>query len=117
MAWKAGATQSAAGFELVAEGSFSARGWITTASGRRLAWEPTRETGYEYVVFEPGGPRMITVTAAYQLTFKGNPGQMLIAPEAATDPELPALVALGFALACEQALRLHWDAPRTFRGT
>jgi hypothetical protein len=117
MAWKAGETQSVVAFELVAEGSITARGWITNAAGRRLAWEPTHDVGFEYVVFAPGGPRLITVSAAFEVAIGGNPGHMLIAPEAATDPQLPALVALGFALACEQALRLHWDARRTLRGT
>jgi hypothetical protein len=111
VAWKAGHSTSVAGFVLESEGSVTAKGWITTASGRSLVWEPTHIVGYEYVVFESGGPRLITVSAALKV-IGGNSGHMLIASEAAADPELPALVGLSFALACEQGLFLHRSAPR-----
>ena len=109
--WRAGEAQSEAEFTLWSEGSVTSRGWITTKLGRHLVFDPTHELGAEYTIFEEGGPRLITVSAAFELAIGGNPGHMRIALEEATDPELPALVALGFALACEQALRLHWDAP------
>lgn len=109
--WRPGEDTSAAAFELVAEGSLTVNGWIDSASGRRFAFEPTLNIGYEYVLFAPGGPRLITVSALAGASIGGNPGHMLIAPEAASDPELPALVALTLALSCEQVLLLHRDAP------
>jgi hypothetical protein len=112
VAWRAGESTSVAGFLLESEGSITARGWISTASGRSLVWEPTDDIGYEYVVFAPGGPRLITLSAAIKHGIGGNAGHMLIAPEAA-DPELPALVGLGFTLACEQVLLLHRSWPRS----
>jgi hypothetical protein len=53
---------------------------------------------------------MITVSAAMEVVIGGNPGHMLIAPAAAADPELPALVGLSVALANEQVLLLHRPA-------
>jgi hypothetical protein len=107
VAWKAGESTSLAGFVLESEGAITAKGWITTASGRSLVWEPTLSFGYEYVVFAPGGARLITVSAAIEHGIGGTAGQMLIAPDAAADPELPAFVGLSFALACEQVMLLH----------
>ena len=109
VAWRTGSDHSLAGFVLESEGLVTAKGWITTASGRRLAWEPTHSAGYEYVVFEAAGPRLITVSAAMHSGIGGNPGHMLMAPVTSADPELPALAALGFTLACEQAMLLHRD--------
>ncbi|HXC77376.1 MAG TPA: hypothetical protein VNU19_10015 [Candidatus Acidoferrum sp.] len=107
VAWKAGESTSLAGFVLESEGPITAKGWITTASGRSLIWEPTLSFGLEYVVFAPAGPRLITVSAALEHRIGGTAGNMLIASEAAGDPELPALAGLGFALACEQVMLLH----------
>lgn len=117
VAWKAGESTSLAGFTCESEGSITARGWIHTASGRSLVWEPTFDLGYEYVVFVPESPRLITVSAAIEHGIGGNPGHMLIAPEASADPELPALVALSFALANEQVLLLHRSRPRPLPST
>jgi hypothetical protein len=111
VAWKTGESTSLAGFTCESEGSITARGWIRTDSGRTLVWAPTFDLGYEYVVFAPEGPRMITVSAAIEVGIGGNPGHMLIAPESAADPELPALVALSVALANEQVMLLHRSAP------
>ncbi|HEV2034940.1 MAG TPA: hypothetical protein VGU71_12195 [Candidatus Dormibacteraeota bacterium] len=107
--WKAGEAESAAGFELASESMVTATGWITTASQRKLAWSPTHQVGYEYVIFVPGSPRLITLAAAASLAIGGNSGQMTLAPEMAGDVELAPLVALGFALANEQVLLLHRD--------
>lgn len=109
--WKAGESQSQAEFRLWSEGSITSRGWITTKSGRQLVFDATEVLGAEYAIFEEGGSRLITVSAAFEHAIDGNPGHMLISAEEAADPELPALVVLGFALACEQTLKLHWDAP------
>jgi len=112
---KAGVEDSAATFDLATENIVTATGWITTASQRKLAWAPTHELGYEYVIYAPGGPRLVTLSAAFSLGTNlaghmgGNPGHMLIAPEEAGDPELPALVALNFALANEQVYLIHRD--------
>ena len=111
VAWKTGEPTSLAGFVLESEGSFSVKGWITTASGRSFALAPTSASGFEYVVFPPGGRRLITVFPLIK-GIGGNPGYMLIAPEAASDPELPALVGLSFALACEQVMLVHRSGPR-----
>jgi hypothetical protein len=63
--------------------------------------------GYEYCMFVPGGPRLITLAAAASMHIGGNSGAMTLAPEMAGDTELAPLVALGFALANEQVLLLH----------
>jgi len=110
VAWKTGESTSLAGFTRESEGSITVKGWISTASGLSLVWAPTFDLGYEYAFFAPGGPRMITVSAAMEVGIGGNPGHMLIAPEAAADPELPALVGLSIALANEQVLLLHRSA-------
>jgi hypothetical protein len=107
VAWKVGESTSLAGFTRESEGLITAKGWITTASGASLAWAPTFELGYEYVLFAPGGARLITVSGYLPHSIGGNPGHMLIAPELAGAPELPALVGLSFALASEQVMRLH----------
>jgi hypothetical protein len=115
VAWKTGLSESLAGFRIASEELITATGWISTAGGRTLAWEPTHPNGYEYVIFVPGGPRLVTLSAAFSLGTNlaghmgGNPGHMLIASEEADDPELPALVALNFALANEQVVLLHRD--------
>jgi hypothetical protein len=111
VAWRLGDPASAAGFQLWSEGSFTVSGWITTASGRQLVMQPTSDPGIEYVVFPPDGAVLFSVAAAVRIAIGGNPGHMFIAPEESADSELPALVALSFAVACEQFLRLHWDAP------
>jgi hypothetical protein len=110
VAWKTGEATSLAGFTRESEGSITAKGWISTASGRSLVWAPTFDFGYEYVVFVPGGLRMITVSAAMEVGIGGNPGHMLISPESAADPELPALISLSVALSNEQVLLLHRSA-------
>jgi hypothetical protein len=112
VAWKVGASTSLAGFVLESEGSITAKGWISSASGATLVWEPTFDLGYEYVVFAPGGSRLITVSGYLPHGIGGNPGHMLIAPEVAAAPELPALVALSFALASEQLMLLHRSKPQ-----
>jgi hypothetical protein len=106
---KAGVNESAAVFQLASEEMVTATGWITTASQRKLAWAPTHQVGYEYVIFAPGGPRLITLAAAASIAIGGNSGQMTLAPEMAGDPELAPLVAMDFALANEQVLLLHRD--------
>ncbi|HEV2034762.1 MAG TPA: hypothetical protein VGU71_11300 [Candidatus Dormibacteraeota bacterium] len=106
---KAGLAESAATFELASENMVTATGWITTASSRKLAWAPTHEISYEYVIFVPGGPRLITLAAAASMSIGGNPGEMTLAPEMAGDAELAPLVALGFALANEQTYLIHRD--------
>ena len=111
VAWRSGEPASTAAFQLWSEGSFTLCGWITTASGRRLVMQPTSDPGIEYVVFPADGAVLFSVAAAFRIAIGGNPGHMFIAPEESADVELPALVALTFALACEQSLRLHWDAP------
>jgi hypothetical protein len=105
--WKLGEPASAAAFELASESIITCSGWINTASLRRLAWAPTHAMGYEYAIFVPGGPRLITLAAAASLHIGGNSGAMTLAPEMAGDAELAPLVALGFALANEQVLLLH----------
>lgn len=93
-------------------GRITATGWITTATGRRLAWTPIHEGAYEYTIFEPGRPRLVTLAAcSFSLSIGGDPGHMLIAPEAASDAELAALVVLVFALTNEQVLLLHRPEP------
>jgi len=104
--WKLGETASAAAFELASESIITCSGWINTASLRRLAWAP-HAMGYEYAIFVPGGPRLITLAAAASLHVGGNSGAMTLAPEMAGDTELAPLVALGFAIANEQVLLLH----------
>jgi hypothetical protein len=112
VAWKAGTEQSIAGFQIATEGPITATGWITTARGRRLAWTPIQAASYEYVIFEPNGPRQVTLAAAsFSLSIGGDPGHTLIAPEASADPDLPALVVPAFALANEQVLLLHRPDP------
>jgi hypothetical protein len=114
--WKAGhEATSIAGFVLEAEGSFTMKGWIHTASGRRLVWKPTHTIGYEYSVLVPGRPPMLTLAGLAGTSIGGNPGHMLLADAESTDPELPALVALSLALACEQTLFLHRDHPYRVR--
>jgi hypothetical protein len=105
--WKTGENQSVAGFELVSESIITCTGWINTASLRTLAWAPTHDMGYEYAIFVPGGPRLITIAAAASLHIGGNSGQMTLAPEMEGDRELAPLVALGFALANEQVMLIH----------
>jgi hypothetical protein len=105
--WKTGETASAAAFELTSESIITCTGWINTASLRKLAWTPTHGIGYEYCMFVPGGPRLITLAAAASMHIGGNSGAMTLAPEMAGDAELAPLVALGFALANEQVLLLH----------
>jgi hypothetical protein len=111
VAWKAGEAVGLAGFIQESEGLITAKGWITTASGATLVWEPTSDWGYEYVMFAPGGPRLITVSGYLPHSIGGNPGHMLIAPELAAAPELPVLVSLAFALANEQLMQLHRPQP------
>ena len=107
-AWKAGEAESIAGFNMATEGIITANGWITTAGGRRLAFTPTHSSGYEYTVFTPGGPRLITMAAcAFSFSIGGNPGQTMISAAGATDPDLPALFVLCFAVTNEQVLLLH----------
>ncbi|HET6312185.1 MAG TPA: hypothetical protein VFH00_14420 [Candidatus Nitrosotalea sp.] len=109
--WKTGETHSAAGFELASKEGIIATGWINTANRQRLAWAHVNSV-YEYVIFAPGGPRLITVSAVASLHIGGNPGQMTLAPEMAGDRELVPLVALGFALANEQLqLQLPYAPP------
>jgi hypothetical protein len=105
--WKLGETASAAAFELVSESIITCTGWINTANLRTLAWAPTHEMGYEYTIFVPGGPRLITLAAAASLHIGGNSGAMTLAPEMVGDAELAPLVALGFAVANEQVMLLH----------
>ena len=105
--WKLGETVSAAAFELVSESIITCTGWINTASLRTLAMAPTHEMGYEYAIFVPGGPRLITLAASASLHIGGNSGAMTLAPEMAGDADLAPLVALGFAIANEQVMLLH----------
>jgi hypothetical protein len=105
--WKLGESASAAAFELASEGIIDCSGWINTASLRRLAWTPTHPMSYEYAIFLPGGPRLITLAAAASIHIGGNSGAMTLAPEMAGDAELAPLVALGFAIANEQVMLLH----------
>ena len=105
--WKLGEPASAAAFELASESIITCSGWINTASLRRLAWAPTHPMGYEYAIYAPGGPRLITLAAAASLHIGGNSGAMTLAPEMAADADLAPLVALGFAVANEQVLLLH----------
>jgi len=107
--WKTGEAQSAAAFELVSEDLITCTGWIHTASLRKLAWAPTHQIGYEYVIYAPDGPRLITLAAAASMHVGGNSGEMTLAPDMAGDAELAPLVALAFALANEQVLLLHRD--------
>ena len=109
VAWKVGQTASLAGFTFEEEGLITVKGWIDTASGRRLAFEPTHELSAEYVIFPPGGPRLISVAAAAGRYIGDTAGRLIISPDAAQDIELPALVVLGFALACEEVMLLHRD--------
>jgi hypothetical protein len=105
--WKLGETATAAAFELASESIITCTGWITTASQRTLAWVPTYEMGGEYTIFLPGGPRLITLSAAASIHIGGNPGAMTLAPEMAGDADLAPLVALGLAIASEQVRLLH----------
>jgi hypothetical protein len=106
--WKAGLEQSIAGFQVATEGIITATGWIDTASGRRLAFAPSHPDGYEYTVFVPAGPRLMTMAAsAFTYAIGGNPGQTLISFEGGVDPDLPGLFVLCFALTNEQVLLLH----------
>ena len=106
--WKLGETASAAAFELASESIITCTGWINTASQRRLAWAPTHEMGYEYAIYVPGGPRLITLAAAASIHIGGgNSGAMTLAPEMAGDADLAPLVALGLAIASEQVRLLH----------
>jgi hypothetical protein len=107
VAWKTGEPQSIAGFQVESESIVTCEGWITTAAGRKLAVAPTHQMGYEYVVYPPGGARLITASIAANVSIGGNPGHMLLAPETAWDSELPALVALAFAISNEQTRLLH----------
>jgi hypothetical protein len=83
------------------------------ATWKRLAFfDLAPESGEgTYVVFAPGGSRLITVSGYSPNSIGGNPGHMLIAPEVAAAPKLPALVGLSFALANEQVMLLHRSAP------
>jgi hypothetical protein len=117
VAWKAGSNESVAGFQVASESGITATGWINTAAGKHLAWAPIHPGAYEYVTFAPGGPPLVTLAAcSFSVSIGGDPGHMLIAAEAAGDPELPALVVLAFALANEQVLLLHRPEPLGARG-
>jgi hypothetical protein len=79
--------------------------------------EPVHKVGYDYAISYPGGARLLTI-ASNGLSIGGHPGRMWIAPEVAADVELPALVAIGFTIANEQFLRVHWSAaPYPFRSS
>ena len=111
VAWKVGMQDSIAGFTLQSEGVITCRGWIVTKSGRTLAWSPTLEFGYEYAIFQPGGPRLLSMAAIAGVHLGSTPGRMMLTPEGATDPELGGLAVLAFALANEQEMLLHRAAP------
>jgi hypothetical protein len=147
VAWKAGVDGSIAGFTAQPEKMatlkalgievpvFTCTGWIATASGRRLALAPTLDIGAEYVIYEPGGPRLVTMMATAGASIGGSlaramispetlahaasagvdvdtpPGRMIISPEGAANSELGGLVVLAFALANEQVLMLHHEQP------
>ena len=149
VAWKAGTRESIAGFTAEPEimtmvkvmgmevPVFNCNGWIATANGRNLAFVPTLAYGAEYVIFEPGGPRLVTMAATAGVSISGSaarmmispeivadaaragigmdalPGRMIISPEGAADPELAGLVALAFAVANEQGMMLHHEQPVT----
>ena len=112
VAWKVGQQTSLAGFTFGGEGLITVRGWIDTASGRRLAFAPSHDVGFEYAIFSVGGPRLMTVAATAGHSIGDTNGRMVISPEMSQDPELPALVVLGFALACEELMLLHVDPAR-----
>src|SRR5216683_4966533 len=98
-----GAQQCSAAFCLESEGFITVRGVVNTASGRELRWDPTHEVGYEYVMREINHAPLITLSATPDLGgIGGNPGHMNLGVDCAGDADLPALVALGFALANEQ---------------
>ena len=144
--WRSGTRDSIAGFTADPEimtmvnvlgmevPVFACKGWIATANGRNLAWVPTLDYSYEYVIFQPGGPRLVTMAATFgahssitgsaarmmvppEITAEaaragiGMPGCMIISPEGAADAELGGLVALGFAVANEQVMMLHHEQP------
>jgi hypothetical protein len=147
VAWKAGLQDSIAGFTAEPEKVAMARalgmevpihtcsGWIATAGGRQLALAPTLDIGAEYILYVPGGSRLVTMMPAAAFSIRGPaarmmlspetlahaasagvdvdtpPGRMLISPEAAADPELGGLVVLAYAVANEQMLMLHHDTP------
>ena len=111
VAWKAGTQESIAGFTLQWEGIITCRGWIATANGRHLAWAPILDYGFEYVIFQPGGSRLVTIAAIAGASIGDTAGRMIVSPEGAADPELGGLVVLGFAVANEQFLLLHRPEP------
>ena len=114
---------------------FTCRGWIATANGRNLALVPTLDYSFEYVVFQPGGPRLVTMAATFGVgitgsaarmmispeiaadaakagvSIDGKPGRTIISPEGAADAELGGLLALAFAVANEQVMMLHHEQP------
>lgn len=118
--WKAGERTSQAGFRLTHDasirlgdfnmahdGSLIVTGAISCASGRQLEWRTKTlngaiSGGYELVSSED--EVLLYIQAAVGKTTAGT---MHIDASLATNAELPALVALAFALANEQALMLH----------
>lgn len=115
VAWKTGEEFSLAGLTVTSEGLITCEGLIKTHSGRNLVLAPTRQVGYEYTIFAAGGPRMLTI-AAFAKAIGGNPGEMSIAPEEATDIEMPALVLMAFAVANEQVRLLHRSETQGYQG-
>ena len=111
VAWKAGTEESIAGFTLQSEGIITCTGWIATAIGRNLAWAPIHDWSYEYVIFQPGGPRLFSMAAIAGVYLGDTPGRMIVYAEGAADPELGGLVVLGFAVANEQTALLHREPP------
>ena len=113
VAWRVGEQVSVVGFTRTQQNSFNANGVITTASGRTLALAPTGTNfitafgGYEHAIQHEDGARFITISGSTRLHVGGNPGHMLIAPQEASDPELPALVAMAFAIANVEINRLY----------
>jgi hypothetical protein len=116
VAWKTGEDHSLAGLIVTSEGLITCEGLINTNGGRRLVFAPTRQIGYEYTIFAVGGPRLLTL-AAFGKGIGGNPGHMSIEPEEATDVEMPALVAMAFAVANEQVRLLHRDETQGYQGS
>jgi hypothetical protein len=133
--WKAGNKTSTAGFVITAPHYYDPpSGDITTALGRHLVvrgvgsgirewdlplahWQattryPSNPLSFNYVVADLSGQVLIFMAPAHrpqshlENLILVAPGKMSINPLAAPDPELPALVALCFALVNQYAMHL-----------
>ncbi|HEX2680445.1 MAG TPA: hypothetical protein VHQ03_04055 [Candidatus Dormibacteraeota bacterium] len=103
VAFKVGQNYSLVGLVVTGESIAACSASIVTLSKRQLWLVPSMALSRVYSVTPPGGPTLFTLEACLNL----DPGTMFIAPQAAGDPELPALVAMAFAMANEQSLLLH----------